>query len=94
VWLVRRRDTASVMRVLPPAVRWAWWLSLPVALGIAWVWGLGALGPLDDEFTAQHLAYRVLPPACAVWGVLTLVLCLTVQVARARRGARTAADTA
>jgi len=94
VWLVRRRDTASDMRVLPSAVRWAWWLSLPVALGIAWVWGLGALGPLDDEFTAQHLAYRVLPPACAVWGVLTLALCLAVQVARARRVARTAADTA
>lgn len=94
VWLVRRRDTGSVMRVLPSAVRWVWWLSLPVVLVIAWMWGLGALGPLDGEFTAQHLAYRVLPPACAVWGGLTFALCLAVQVARARRGARTAADTA
>lgn len=83
-WLVRRPSEASVSRVLSNRVRWVWWLSLPVVLVAAWVWGLGVFGPLDDEFTVAHLAYRVLPPACAVWAALTLVLCVVVQVARRR----------
>ena len=86
VWLVRRRPEASVARTLPAWVRWTWWLSLPACLLAAWLWGLGAYGPLDDDFTAAHLAYRVLPPACAVWGALTLVLCVVVQAVVARGG--------
>jgi hypothetical protein len=82
-WL-RKRPSAPVRRVLPGAVRVVWWVSLPVALVAAWLIGLAAYGPLTAEWTAQHLAYRVLPPACAVWGVATLVLCIVVQVARRR----------
>ena len=84
VWLRRRGVAASVPRVLPDAARWAWWLSLPATLVIAWVWGLGVFGPLDGDFTVAHLGYRVLPPACAVWGLTTLVLCLVVQFVRRR----------
>jgi hypothetical protein len=82
-WLVKRDAAASVRRVLPDAVRWAWWASLPVVLVVAWFIGLAVRGPLDDDFTAQHLAYQVLPPACAVWGAATLVLCVVVQAMRA-----------
>jgi hypothetical protein len=83
-WLRRRRPTGSLHRALRAGVRWAWWLSLPVALVIAWLVGLTAFGPLDGEFTVAHLAYRVLPPACAVWGALTVALCIVVQVLRRR----------
>jgi hypothetical protein len=89
VWLARRRVTTSVVRVLPSTVRWVWWVSLPVVLAVAWVRGLAVLGPLDAEFTVAHLAYRVLPPACAVWAAITLVLCLAVQVIRARQDVTT-----
>ncbi len=85
LWL-RRRPTAPAPRVLPGAVRTAWWLSLPAILLAAWGWGLVAYGSLDDTWTPQHLAYRVLPPACAVWGVATVVLCVVVVSARARSG--------
>lgn len=81
VWM-RRRSPAPTVRVLPPWVRPLWWLSLPVTLGAAWAGGLVAFGPINDTFTYQHLAYRVLPPACAVWGVLTLLLCIGVIVRR------------
>lgn len=93
VWMlawVRRQDAAEPpRRVLTPAVRWAWWVSLPVILVVAWVGGVVVLGPLDSEFTVAHLAYRVLPPACAVWGALTLALAVVVQILRARSTART-----
>ena len=69
----------------PALVRWAWWLSLPAILVAAWVIGLAAFGPLTSDWTVPHLAYRVLPPACALWAVLTVVLCVVVQVLRARR---------
>ncbi|CAD5139993.1 Cell wall anchor protein [Microbacterium sp. Nx66] len=82
--LRRATPRADARRVLPTFVRVAWWLSLPVILVIAWVGGLLAFGPLSAEFTVQHLAYRVLPPACAVWGVLTLVLCVVLAVRRPR----------
>lgn len=82
VWLSRRRP-ASVRRVLAASVRTAWWVSLPIILIAAWVWGLVAYGPITDAWTVQHLAYRVLPPACAVWGALTLALCVVV-IARRR----------
>lgn len=83
VWLARRAP-ATVARLLPGWVRTVWWLSLPAILVIAWCWGLAALGPIEGTFTAAHLSYRVLPPACAVWGALTIVLCLVV-LARRRR---------
>lgn len=86
VWLVRRRPEASVARAVPDGVRWACWVSLPACLVIAWLWGLGACGPLDDDFTVAHLAYRVLPPACALWGAATLVLCIAVQTIAVRAG--------
>jgi uncharacterized membrane protein YidH (DUF202 family) len=86
-WLSRRAPVASGARVLPRGVRRAWWASLPIALVVAWLIGLAVYGPLTASWTAQHLAYRVLPPACAVWGVLTLVLCLAIVLVR-RRGAR------
>lgn len=84
-WLVRRHASSSVERVLPPAVRWVWWVSLPFALATAWFSGLAVLGPLDADFTAAHLAYRVLPPACALWGAMTVGLCVVVQVLRGAR---------
>lgn len=85
-WLARRTAAASVPRVLPGWVRVAWWVSLPLILVAAWGIGLAAYGPLTPSWTAQHLAYRMLPPACAVWGALTIVLCLAVAVRL--RGAR------
>ena len=85
VWLRRRTPRADVARLLPGWVRVAWWLSLPGVLVVAWITGMVGFGPFTDEFTVQHLAYRVLPPACAVWGVLTAVLCVMVGV---RRNAR------
>jgi hypothetical protein len=83
LWL-RRREPADVCRALPDAVRWAWWLSLPVALLVAWAIGLAAYGPLTGEWRVEHVAYRVLPPACAVWGLLTAILAVLVRLARSR----------
>lgn len=85
VWLTKTDAAASVVRVLPDSVRWSWWFSLPIVLLVAWVGGLAILGPLDDEFTAVHLAYRVLLPACAVWAIGTLALAIATSVRRNRR---------
>jgi hypothetical protein len=82
LWLARREPGGTPSQVLPRWVRWGWWMSLPVVLAVAWVWGLAVHGGLDAEFTAAHLAYRVLPPACAVWGAATVMLCGAVQVRR------------
>jgi hypothetical protein len=90
LWLRGRAAAAPPHRVLPGWLRWAWWVSLPVLLVAAWILGLAAFGPLDDEFTIPHLAYRVLPPACALWGILTLLLCAMVPVVRQRRPAGSA----
>lgn len=92
VWaLVRVRSVPPTRidnSVLPSVVRVVWWISLPLVLVIAWVAGLWALGPLDENFTVAHLGYRVLPPACAVWAALTVVLCLAVVwMRRARHSA-------
>jgi hypothetical protein len=87
VWLSRQDAAAPAERVLPAPVRWAWWLSLPVMLAVAWGWGLATFGPVDDEYTPAHLAYQVLPPACAAWGVVTVAIAIAVQVIRARRPA-------
>ena len=84
LWLRRRDARPGSTGSLPQAVRVAWWVSLPAILMGAWVWGLVVLGPLDAEFTVQHLAYRVLPPACALWGLITLALCVVLAL-RGRR---------
>lgn len=80
-WLVRRRVDPP-RRLFPRWVRWSWWLALPLSLAIAWFTGLALLGPIEGTFTAAHLSYRVLPPACAVWGALTVALCAAVLVRR------------
>ena len=67
---------------MPNVLRWVWWLSLPMILLVAWCAGLAAWGPLDTEFTAAHLGYRVLPPACAVWAMVTVALAIGVQLSR------------
>ncbi len=85
VWLARRRAAASILRFVPGWLRWCWWASLPVVLVVAWTWGFAAFGPFDAGFTPAHLGYRVLPPACAAWGVATLALCVVVQVLATRR---------
>lgn len=82
LWIRARSPHAIVVRRLPGFARVSWWVSLPVVLVAAWVLGLMAWGPLDAEFTVQHLAYRVLPPACAIWGLGTLVLCLVISLRR------------
>jgi hypothetical protein len=83
VWLARRTLEASVPRVLPDVVRWVWWLALPALLVAAWGAGLAVYGPLTEEWTAAHLAYRVLPVAVGAWGVLTILFALVVQRLRA-----------
>jgi Domain of unknown function (DUF4184) len=92
VWLRRREVAASAPCLLPTWVRWTWWLSLPAILIVAWVLGLAAYGPVDEEVTVAQLAYRVLPPACALWGVITLTLCVAVQLIRARGGQATTSE--
>lgn len=84
LWLRRATPRPEQRIRVPRAVRVAWWLSLPVILVVAWLVGLLVLGPLTADFTVPHLAYRVLPPACAVWGLLTLVLCVVVAARRPR----------
>ena len=88
VWL-RGRPAGPLARVMLSWVRGLWWVSLPVALAIAWGIGLLLSGPITPTWTVQHLAYRVLPPACGAWGLLTLVLCLIIVVRRRRAGSPT-----
>lgn len=83
----RRRVASPRHPVLPDAVRVAWWVSLPLILAIAWFGGLATFGPFGAEFTPAHLGYRVLPPACAVWALCTLVLCVVVVRRRVRERA-------
>lgn len=77
VWIVRRRPV-PVAHPAPRVVLVLWLVALPTALIIAVVFGLAQWGPLDEHFTVRHLAYRVLPPACGIWGALTLLLCLVL----------------
>lgn len=91
VWF-SRRDRVDPARVLPDALRWVWWLSLPAVLVAAWVIGLAVFGPFTQEFTVAHLAYRVLPPACALWGSATVLLAVGVQILRARRAHASVAE--
>lgn len=86
IWAILRVTRAvprqHIERVIPSSIRIAWWLSLPVVLITAWMVGYAAYGPFTGEFTYQHLAYRVLPPACALWGAFTLALCLALPLFR------------
>lgn len=83
LWL-RHRPPSTPATGIPAAVRWSWWLSLPLVLVCAWAIGVVVHGPFTSAWTVQHLAYRVLPPACAVWGAATLVLCIAIAVRRRR----------
>jgi hypothetical protein len=97
VWLILRLRQQpvdeSIPRLLPSSVRVGWWLSLPVVLALAWGTGLAVDGPLRPDFTIAHLGYRVLPPAVAMWGLLTLVLCIVLQAFRSWRPGGTKRDT-
>ncbi|MDR6198789.1 hypothetical protein QE374_000698 [Microbacterium sp. SORGH_AS428] len=83
LWL-RRRPRVPYAPRTPRWVGVVWVASLPAVLIAAWVIGLAAYGPLTSEFTVAHLAYRVLPQACAVWAAATLVLCGFVVWRRSR----------
>jgi len=83
VWL-RRRSPVAVDAGIPAVVRRSWWFSLPVVLASAWAIGLVVYGGFTAEWTVQHLAYRVLPLACAIWGAATLVLCVVIAFRRRR----------
>lgn len=85
IWLRRADRRGTAPRRLPAFVRVLWWISLPAMLIAAWVIGYLMLGPFNGTFTFQHLAYRTLPPACGVWAVLTLVLCIIIAMRANRR---------
>lgn len=81
LWL-RGRIPVAFAAVLPRWVRPVWWAALPVCLIAAWAFGLATRGGFTAQWTPQHLAYLVLPPACAVWGLLTLAICAWVLIRR------------
>lgn len=85
LWLRRADAAPPLSRVLPRWVRGAWWFSLPVILVATWAIGLAVFGPFTAAFTPMHLAYRVLPPACAAWAALTLTLSIVIQLRRPRQ---------
>ncbi|MFJ4037954.1 DUF4184 family protein [Microbacterium sp. NPDC090007] len=87
MWL-SRRTPEPVRRLIPDAARWAWWLSLPVALVVASVAAVAVNGGFDAEYTITHLIYGVLTKVAAAWAAATLVLALVVQARRARVVAR------
>ncbi|WP_150951653.1 DUF4184 family protein [Microbacterium testaceum] len=91
VWLSRRAPE-PVRRVIPDAARWAWWLSLPVALLGASVVAVALNGGFDAGYTPTHLIYGVLTKVAAVWAALTLALAVLVQARRARVAVRTRAQ--
>lgn len=80
LWIRRAEPRAAVTRSSWSWVRVTWWLSLPLILVVSWVVGYLTLGPLTAEFTFQHLAYRTLPPACGIWAMLTLALCVALTI--------------
>ncbi|MCM3780307.1 DUF4184 family protein [Microbacterium hydrocarbonoxydans] len=82
LWLDRAEVRDDVVQSVPARMRLAWWASLPVVLAVALILGYALHGPFAEDFTAQHLAYRMLPPACALWGAATLVLCLSLPLFR------------
>lgn len=87
LWLRRRPVQVRAQR-LPAWLRWAWLVTLPVALIVAWLIGLAVYGPITPGFTVQHLAYRVLPAACGLWGAMTMLLCVLIVLLPKRDSAR------
>lgn len=85
LWLRRRMPHEHGPRLLPVAWAWAWAAALPVLLVGALILGYRQRGPFTAEFTPQHLAYAVLPPACGIWAVLTVALGVVVLILRIRR---------
>ncbi|GAB3634395.1 hypothetical protein GCM10027421_37490 [Microbacterium shaanxiense] len=75
-------------RLLPTWIRIVWWLSLPVILVGAWTIGYLIHGPFAPGFSVQQLAYLVLPPACGIWAMLTLGLCVVIAIVGGRRPMR------
>lgn len=87
LWLRRARPRSAVCQAAPGWVRIGWWISLPVVLVAAWLIGYATLGPITQEFTIQHLAYRTLPLASGVWALLTLMLCIVIAIVGRQRPA-------
>lgn len=82
LWLRRSAPRLDYSSQVSRVVRVGWWISLPFVLVAAWILGVVLFGPFTEQFTVQHLAYRVLPPACALWGVATLALCIALVFRR------------
>lgn len=87
-WLRRAEPRAHAHRTTWSWVRVVWWLSLPIALIIGWSIGLAVHGPITEDFTVRHLAYRSLPQTTGVWAMLTLALCVAITVFRREAPAR------
>lgn len=85
IWWWSRQTAMPVRRVLPDAVRVAWWVSLPTALVVATLVALAVHGGFDADYTPTHLIYGVLVKVAGVWGAATLLLALFVQALQ-RRG--------
>ena len=94
VWMLRRRPVPAGPRGIPGWVAAAWAVSLPALLAAATAWTLAQRGPLDEVFTLQHLMYAALPPACGIWGAITLLLCGAVVVLRGGADAASASEIA
>jgi hypothetical protein len=84
LWL-RRRGIVHRPRMLPAWVRWSWYLTLPVFLIGGWLIGLSVYGPPGESLSVQQLAYRTLPLASGLWGLMTLALCVVVVLLSGRR---------
>lgn len=84
-WWLRRRHPLANNRLFPAWARVTWWLSLPIMLTAAAIWGYASTGPLTAEWTVTHIAYLVLPPACGIWGAGTLLLALAIIVTQHRQ---------
>ena len=84
LWL-RRRGIVYRPRMLPAWVRWSWYLTLPVFLIGGWLIGLSVYGPPGESLSVQQLAYRTLPLASGLWGLMTLALCVVVVLLSGRR---------
>jgi len=82
LWWLARQPPRAVEDRAPGAVRIVWWASLPAFLVFAWFGGLAIFGPFRPGFGVENLAYLVLPPAVGLWGALTLVLAIALQVIR------------
>ncbi|MGF3056008.1 DUF4184 family protein [Microbacterium sp. YY-01] len=80
-WLRRRPQqptvwTPSTLRIMVlPAV-------LAILLVSAFSLGIAIYGPLRTDFGVEHVAYRMLPPACALWGCVVVVVCVWLSSRR------------